>query len=284
VINTNINRVSPGYFQTFGIPLLSGRDFNDRDTAASTPVAIVNETFAERVTGGANPVGRRFRLEATPDTPEITYDIVGLVRNATYYHLREDPYPLLFLAVDQSELSSNSARILIHSQLLLATTAASVTHAMMEMDPRIAVTFRVLARQIEDSVLRDRLLALLSIFFAGIAALLALLGLYGVIAYSVARRTNEIGVRMALGASRGDVLSMVLREAAVLIAIGVGAGLLVALGTGRLAQALLFRITPYEPVTLATATAVLMALGLMASYWPARAATRIEPTVALRVE
>jgi ABC-type antimicrobial peptide transport system permease subunit len=152
------------------------------------------------------------------------------------------------------------------------------------MDPRIAVTFRVLARQIEDSVLRDRLLALLSIFFAGIAALLALLGLYGVIAYSVARRTNEIGVRMALGASRGDVLSMVLREAAVLIAVGVGAGLLVALGTGRLAQALLFRITPYEPVTLATATAVLMALGLMASYWPARAATRIEPTVALRVE
>jgi predicted permease len=284
VINTNINRVSPGYFQTFGIPLLSGRDFNDRDTALSTPVAIVNETFAERVTGGASPVGRRFRLEATPDTPEIAYEIVGLVRNATYYHLREDPYPLLFLAVDQSELSSNSARILIQSQIPLATTAASITQAMTEMDPRIAITFRVLARQIEDSVLRDRLLAMLSIFFAGIAALLALLGLYGVIAYGVARRTNEIGVRMALGASRRDVLSMIVREAAVLITAGVVGGLLLALGTGRLAQALLFGISPYEPVTLATSTVALMALGLMASYWPARAATRIEPTVALRVE
>ena len=284
VINTNVNRVSPGYFQAFGIPLLSGRDFNDRDSASSTPVAIVNETFAERVTGSANPVGRRFRIEATPNTPEIAYEIVGLVRNSTYFHLREEPYPLVFLAVDQSALSWNGARIVIHSQSPLASTAASVTQAMKEMDPRIAVTFRVFARQIEESVLRERLLAMLSIFFAGIAVLLALLGLYGVIAYGVARRTNEIGVRMALGASRGDVLAMILREAAVLIAVGVVAGLLIALGTGRLAQALLVGITPYEPVTLTTATAVLIALGLMASYWPARAATRIEPTVALRVD
>jgi putative ABC transport system permease protein len=283
-INTNINHVSPGYFQTFGIPLLSGRDFNDRDTASSTPVAIVNETFAERVTGGVNPVGRRFRVQATPNTPEITYEIVGLVRNSTYFHLREDPYPLLVLAADQSALSSNTVRIVIHSQSSLTTTAAGVTRVMKDMDPRIAVTFRVLARQIDDFVVRERLLAMLSIFFASIAALLALLGLYGVIAYGVARRTNEIGVRMALGASRGDVLSMILREAAVLIGVGVVAGLLIALGAGRLAQTLLFGITPYEPVTLATATAVLITLGLMASYWPARAATRIEPTVALRVE
>jgi predicted permease len=283
-INTNVNRVSPGYFQAFGIPLLSGRDFNDRDTASSPPVAIVNETFAERATGGANPVGRRFRIEATPNTPEIAYEIVGLVRNSTYYHLREQPYPLIFLAVDQSALSWNGARLVIHSQGPLASTAASVTEAMNEMDPRIAVTFSVLARQIEESFLRERLLAMLSIVFAGIAALLALLGLYGVIAYGVARRTNEIGVRMALGAGRGDVLSMILREAAALIAVGVVAGLLIALGTGRPAEALLFGISPYEPVTLATATAVLIALGLMASYWPARAATRIDPTVALRVE
>ena len=284
VINTNVNRVSAGYFQAFGIPLLSGRDFDDRDTASSTPVAIVNETFADRVTGGANPVGRRFRIEATPNTPEIAYEIVGLVRNSTYSHLREEPYPLVFLAADQSALSWNGARIVIHSQGPLASTAASVTQAMKEVDPRIAVTFRVLARQIEESVTRERLLAMLSIFFAGVAALLALLGLFGVIAYGVARRTNEIGVRLALGASRGNVLSMILREAAVLIAVGVVAGLMIALGTGRLAQALLFGITPYEPVTLAAATAVLVGLGLMASYWPARAATRIEPTVALRVE
>jgi putative ABC transport system permease protein len=284
VIRMNINRVSPGYFKTLDIPLLSGRDFNVRDTAASTPVAIVNETFAERVTGGGNPVGRRFRIEATPNTPETTYEIVGLVRNSTYHHLREKPYPLMFLAVDQSALSWNGARIMIHSEAPLASTAANVTQALKEMDPRIAVTFRVFGRQIEESVLRERLLAMLASFFAGVAALLALLGLYGVIAYGVTRRRNEIGVRMAFGAGRGDVLSMILREAAVLIAAGVAAGLVIALGAGRLTQALLFGITPHEPTTLAIATAVLVAAGLLASYWPARAATRIEPTVALRTD
>lgn len=284
LINTNVNHVSAGYFQAFGIPLQAGRDFDGRDTAASMPVAIVNETFAERVTGGQNPVGRRFTIEATPSTPDITYEIVGLVRNATYYHLREDPYPLMFLSMDQSPLSWNSTRVVIHSQRPLASTSTNVTLALKEMDPRIAVTFSVLARRIEESFRRERLLSMLSIFFASVAALLSLLGLYGVISYGVARRTHEIGVRMALGASRSDVLSMILREAAVLLVVGVAAGLALALATGRLARSLLFGISPYEPVALAAATAVLVAMGLIASYWPARAATRIDPTAALRAE
>jgi putative ABC transport system permease protein len=283
-VGTNINRVSPGYFDTMDIPILSGRDFNDRDTMSSPLVAIVNQTFAQQLTGGADPVGRRFRIEATPTTPELTYEIVGLARNAIYQFLREQPRPLVFLAAAQTARPGMGLQLVIHSETSLATVAAGVTRALREADPRIAVSFRVLDRQIEDTVVRERLLAMLSIFFAAVAALLALLGLYGVIAYGVTKRTNEIGVRMALGAGRGAVLTMILREAAVLITAGIAAGLVIALAAGKLAATLLYGITPHEPATLATATAVLVAAGLFASYWPARAATRIEPTVALRAE
>jgi predicted lysophospholipase L1 biosynthesis ABC-type transport system permease subunit len=247
-------------------------------------VAIVNQTFAQRLTGGADPVGRRFRIEATPTTPEVTYEIVGLARNAIYQFLREQPRPLVFLAAAQTARPGTGVHLVIHSEMPLATVAAGVTSALREADPRIAVSFRVFDRQIDGTIVRERLLAMLSIFFAAVAALLALLGLYGVIAYAVTRRTNEIGVRIALGAGRGAVLTMILREAAVLITAGIAAGLVIALAAGKLAASLLYGITPHEPVTLATATAVLVAAGLLASYRPARAATRIEPTVALRAE
>jgi predicted permease len=283
-VGTNINRVSPGYFATMDIPILSGRDFGDRDTMSSPLVAIVNETFAQSLTGGADPVGRRFRIEATPVTPELTYEIVGLVRNAIYQFLREQPRPLVFLAAAQTARPASREQLVIHSEASLATVAAGVTSALRQADPRIAVSFRVLDRQIDGTIVREQLLAMLSIFFAVVAALLALLGLYGVIAYGVTRRTNEIGVRIALGAGRGAILTLILREAVVLIAAGIAAGLVIALPAGKLAAALLYGVAPHEPVILAIATAVLVASGLLASYWPARAATRIEPTVALRGE
>jgi predicted permease len=283
-VGTNINRISPGYFDTMDIPILSGRDFDDRDTMSAPMVAIVNQTFAQRLTGGADPVGRRFRVEATPTTPEVTYEIVGLARNAIYQFLREQPRPLVFLAAAQTVRPGTVVQLVIHSEMPLATVAAGITSALREANPRIAVAFRVFDRQIEDTVVRERLLAMLSIFFAAVAALLALLGLYGVIAYGVTKRTNEIGVRIALGAGQGAVLAMILQEGAVLITAGIAAGLVIALAAGKLAASLLYGITPHEPATLATAAAVLAAAGLFASYWPARAATRIEPTVALRAE
>jgi putative ABC transport system permease protein len=209
---------------------------------------------------------------------------VGLARNAIYQFLRERPRPLVFLAAAQTARPGTGGQLVIHAETSLATVAAAVTRALREADPRIAVSFRVFDRQIDNTIVRERLLAMLSIFFAAVAALLALLGLYGVIAYGVAKRTNEIGVRIALGAGRGAVLTMILREAAVLIAAGIAAGLGIALAAGKLAASLLYGITPHEPVTLAAATAVLAAAGLLASYWPARVATRIEPTVALRAE
>jgi predicted lysophospholipase L1 biosynthesis ABC-type transport system permease subunit len=226
----------------------------------------------------ASSSGNRIWIEGT------TTEVVGLVRNAIYQFLREQPRPLVFLAAAQTPRPGMGAQLVIHSEIPLATAAAGITSALRDADPRIAVSFRVFDRQIDATIVRERLLATLSIFFVAVAALLALLGLYGVIAYSVTRRTNEIGVRMALGGGRGAVLTMILREAAVLIAAGIAAGLVIALAAGKLAAALLYGITPHEPLTLATATAVLLAAGLLASYWPARAATTIEPTVALRAE
>jgi hypothetical protein len=226
----------------------------------------------------ASSSGNRIWIEGT------TTEVVGLVRNAIYQFLREQPRPLVFLAAAQTPRPGMGAQLVIHSEIPLATAAAGITSALRDADPRIAVSFRVFDRQIDATIVRERLLATLSIFFVAVAALLALLGLYGVIAYSVTRRTNEIGVRMALGAARGAVLTMILREAAVLIAAGIAAGLVIALAAGKLAAALLYGITPHEPLTLATATAVLLAAGLLASYWPARAATTVEPTVALRAE
>ncbi len=283
-VGSNINRVSPGYFDTMDIPILSGRDFNDRDTMSSPLAAIVNQTFAQQVTGGTDPVGRRFRIEATPTTPELTYEIVGLTRNAIYQFLREEPRPLVYLAAAQTSRPPAGGQLLIRAEKSLAAVTAGITNALREADPRIGVSFRVLDRQIDGTIVRERLLAMLSIFFAGVAALLALLGLYGVIAYTVTRRTNEIGVRIALGAGRGAVLTMILREAAVLVTAGIATGLVIALATGKLAAALLYGIAPHEPLVLATATATLLVAGLLASYWPARAAARIEPTVALRAE
>ena len=178
-VGSNINRISPGYFATMDIPILSGRDFDDRDTMSSPMVAIVNQTFAAQLAGGADPVGRRFRIEATPSTPEITCVIVGLARNAIYGFPRERPRPLVFLAAAQTARPGTGGQLVIHAETSLATVAAGVTRALREADPRIAVSFRVFDRQIDNTIVRERLLAMLSIFFAAVAALLAILASTG---------------------------------------------------------------------------------------------------------
>jgi hypothetical protein len=286
----NLRHIDTG-FRREGV-LVAGLDFRRLDVPMERRYDMQRDLLARiravpgvHAAAGASVIpvsgsssGNRIWIEGT------TTEVVGLVRNAIYQFLREQPRPLVFLAAAQTPRPGMGAQLVIHSEIPLATAAAGITSALRDADPRIAVSFRVFDRQIDATIVRERLLATLSIFFAAVAALLALLGLYGVIAYSVTRRTNEIGVRMALGGGRGAVLTMILREAAVLIAAGIAAGLVIALAAGKLAAALLYGITPHEPLTLATATAVLLAAGLLASYWPARAATTIEPTVALRAE
>jgi predicted permease len=278
------NRVSSGYFATLGIALVAGRDFNDADTPDSPAVAIVNETFVREVSGGTNPIGRRVRRETTPTQPEMTFEIVGVVRDAKYIDLRQEPRPVTFFAATQNPEPGEYLQVMVRSTLPPAAVTGAVAAALREFSPDVVVYFDMLKDRVRETVVRERLMATLSGFFGFVAALLAMVGLYGVIAYTVARRTNEIGVRMALGAAREQVLRMILKEALLLTAAGMVAGLALALISGNAAATLLFGLKPYDPVTLAAAVGMLSIIAFAASYLPARAAARIDPMAALRVE
>src|SRR5258708_5595231 len=282
-INSLITNVGVDYFKTLRTPLLAGREFDAHDTPAAPPVAIVNEAFARRLTGGENPVGRRFSLEATPATPETAYEIVGLVRNTKYRSLRDGDLPVVFVCRPQAS-PPNLGNILIRSTLDLDRIAAAVRGVLLDLHPSARFRFRVFQAEIHDSLLRERLVATLSGFFGALAALLAAAGLYGVISYAAARRTNEIGVRMALGASRGNVFGMILGEAAKLTPIGLIVGVGLPIAGPHAARSLLFGLQPADPVTMAAGVFALGIVALAASYFPARRAARLDPMVALREE
>jgi putative ABC transport system permease protein len=279
------NRAGPGYFKTMETAFLAGRDFDDRDKVGAPKVAIVNEAFAQRVFGGGNPVGRAFRVQGPAGKPDPIYQVVGLVRNTKYYELREDFKPIGFLPIAQNDDPPGADATFV---LRIGSPAGGVfraaTAAVAEQHPGIGIQFSVLTTQLKESLLRDRLMAALAGAFGVLAGSLAVLGLYGVIAYMVARRRNEIGVRMALGAGRGRVVQLVLREAALLLGIGLAVGAGLALWAARAAAAMLYGVKTYDPMTLGGAIAVLGAVGLVASYLPARRAARLDPMDALREE
>jgi predicted permease len=277
------NAAGPGYFATMGLPLLAGRDFDSRDVMSSTPVAVVDQTFASKLGEPHSVVGRRFTREATPSGPERTYEIVGVVRNSRYGSLKEQPNPVVYYAVTQGR-ASTFARIVVRTSLPAASMTPSLTAALTSVDRRIDVAYSLMPAMIRDTLVQDRLVAALSGGFGGLAALLTMVGLYGLVAYSVTRRTGEIGIRMALGASPGAIARMLLRETGWLLAVGTACGIPLALAGGRFAAALLFRVTPSDPIMLAGAVAMLISIALLASYLPARRATRIQPVAALRME
>jgi ABC-type antimicrobial peptide transport system permease subunit len=277
------NSVGQGYFSTMGIPLVAGRDFDQRDVPASVAVAIVNDLFAARLGGAGVAVGRRFTREATPGGPEKTFEIIGVVRHSTYVSLKDEPYPVVYYAASQGR-ASRFARIMVRSSLPSAAATSAVTAGLASLDRRIEVSYTMMPTMIRDTLVQDRILAALSGGFGGLAALLTMVGLYGLVAYSVTRRTSEIGIRMALGATPRDIARLLLGETSVLLAIGAVGGVGLALAGGRAASALLFRVTPYDPLTLAAAVGLLAAIALLASYGPARRATRIQPVVALRTD
>jgi putative ABC transport system permease protein len=277
------NNVGPGYFATLGVALIGGRDFDARDVPESVPVAVVDEMFAAKFGGAAAAIGRRFTREATPAGPEKTFDIVGVVRSSSYISLKDEPYPVVYFAATQGR-ASQRARLVIRSPLAPAAATAAITAALTNVDRRIEVKYAVMPTMIRDTLVQDRLLATLSGGFGVLAALLTVVGLYGLIAYSVTRRTAEIGIRMALGAAPRDIARLLLGEAAVLLAIGAVAGIGLAVAGGRAASALLFRVTPSDPISLAGAVGLLALIAIAASYAPARRATRIEPVAALRAE
>jgi putative ABC transport system permease protein len=283
--DSHFSLVGPGYFRTMGTALLAGRDFDDHDTLSSPKVAIVNEAFARKFFAGSNPVGRSFRLRASPGQPVPVFQIVGLVRNTKYYSLREDFPSISFVPIAQDdELGAGSATFVLRSKVSMGELTSAVKAAVADVSPGIGIEFHELAGQLRDSLLPERLMATLSSAFGLLAGLLATLGLYGVISYMVARRRNEIGVRMALGADRSQVIRLVLFEAGLVLAVGLTVGGFLALWAGRAAATLLFGLQPNDPVTLLAGMAVLTVVSLVASYVPARRAAGVDPMTALRDE
>jgi putative ABC transport system permease protein len=280
--NVNFNRVSSGYFKTMGTPLLAGRDFEPSDTTGSAQVAVVTETFVKMFLEGRNPIGETFQIEEPPGEPRPAIQIVGLVKDTKYTDLREPFTPIAFLAATQETVPEPYLQVVLRSGAPLTTVQSAVTHAALEISPTAVLQFDTMAAQVRKSLLRERLMATLSGLFGLLAALIATIGLYGVMSYMVARRKTEIGIRMALGADRGSVVRMVLREAGVLLAGGLIVGTILAVAAGHAASALLFGLQPWDPSTLALAAAVLAAVAMSAGYVPALRASRLEPTVALR--
>ncbi|MEO8662114.1 MAG: ABC transporter permease [Bryobacteraceae bacterium] len=278
------NRAAPGYFRTMGTRLLAGREFDDRDTLSSPKVAIVNETFARKFFSGANPVGHTFHMDADAGKPEPVFEIVGVVGNTKYFELREEFKPIAFFPIGQDGGPQPNATFVLRITGPLGPLMSNAKAAVAGISPASGIEFRPFSAQLRQSVVRESLMATVSGAFGLLAALLATLGLYGVIAYMVARRRNEIGVRMALGADRGSVIRLVLREAVLLVGIGLVAGTVLALWAGRAAATLLFGLAANDVVSLASAGALLAVTALAASYIPARRAAGLNPITTLRNE
>jgi len=278
------NFIGPGYFKTVATPFLAGRDFDDRDTATSVKVAIVNQAFARKILKGADPLGKRFRIHEHPGKPRPLYEIVGVTGDNKFQDMHEEFLPFMYFPATQQEKPSPDDQILIRSSLPITNLIGSMKETIADVNPGIDLDFKVFKTRIHDSLLQDQLMATLSGFFGFLAALLAAIGLYGVMSYMVIQRTKEIGIRMAIGAKRADVVKMILREAGVLTIAGlvIGAGL--ALGAAQAAKSLLYGLKPRDPLTLLMAVVTLTAVAALASFLPAYRASKLDPLTALRYE
>ena len=279
-----MNRVSPGYFQMMQTAFVAGRDFTQHDDKTAPKVAIVNEAFAKSVFGGQNPVGHTFRVEEEAGKADRVIQVVGVVKNTKYRALREDFRAIAFLPLEQSEEFPTSLSIVARTRGPLSGVMAGIREQLSQVNPGLLVEFSMLDAEMEKTALRERLMANLSGGFGLLAALLSTLGLYGILSFLVARRRNEIGVRMALGADRAAVLSLVLKDAGRLLLIGLVVGLAGSFALSRYAESLLYQLQPNDPATLAMAVALLSATALAAGFLPAHRAAHIDPIVTLREE
>jgi hypothetical protein len=282
---SRFNLIGDGYFSTLAIPLVAGRDFDPLlETPSSSKVAVVNETFVRRFLAAGNPVGQGFWVERTPTLPQTRYEVVGVVKDTKYQELRGDFPPIMYLSSLQNTRPAGGTQVLVRSDLTPADMSASIERALGAAYPDIVVSFRVLETRIRESLRREQLMAALSGCFGALAALLATIGLYGVLSYTVARRRKEIGIRVALGASRRDIVRMIVREAGVLVGVGIAAGAVLAVAASSAARTLLFGVTPGDPTSLLLAAVCFGIVSALASALPAVAASRLQPTVAIREE
>lgn len=279
--DTQFNSVSSGYFQTMGVPMLAGRDFNDSDLPNSPRVAIVNETFAKQFFGGANPVGKVINDTGKPNQ---TYQIVGLVKDMKYHQMREDFKPITFVAISQEKEPGEGQTFVIRSNEAAESLVAEVKRIAQEMNPAMVLNFSTFKVQVRDDLVGERVMATLTGFFGVLAIILAMIGIYGVISYMVIRRRSEIGVRMALGAARGRILLMVLGESIILLGIGIAIGTVFALAGGSVASTQLYGLKPRDPLILGASILCLAVIVLIASLMPAHRASTVDPMVVLREE
>jgi predicted permease len=280
----NFNQVGSNFFNALGIPLVSGRGFGEQDTRESTRVAVVNDTFVRRFIKDGNVIGRTVRVETGPGQPERQYEIVGVVKDSRYADIRDEIDPLVYLPTSQDDDSGNIMRVVLMPRTSVDRIVPAVTQAIQEVNPAITLEFTFVERAIKNSLLRERLMAMLSAAFGLLAGLIAAIGLYGLMSYTVARRSNEIGIRLALGAARGRVLRMVFADAGLHVAAGLAIGIALAVAAGRWIQTLLYGLDPTDPATLASATGLLAVVGLLATLAPALRAARVDPVTALREE
>jgi predicted permease len=283
-VSLSVLSVGPGYLHTMQIPLLLGRDLEDRDFERNSASAVVNEMFAKTWFGQESPIGQHFQFSGAKS--QLDFEIVGVAKATPFSSVKEDVPPVAYVIYNH-----NPRQVLGNMVFTLRTgadplaLATMVRQAVRDADPKVPISsFNTQARQIDQTIGQERTFATLCTCFALLAVAIAGVGLYGMMAYSVARRTNEIGIRMALGAQRGKLLWMVLREVSGMALAGLAIGLSAALATTKFVQSFLFQMKPNDPTALVAASAVLLAAALAAGYAPARRASRIDPWIALRDE
>jgi putative ABC transport system permease protein len=284
---SNFNAITPGWLTTFGTRLVAGRDVTDADRKGAPPVVLVNQAFAQRFMNGANPVGQTVVLSAGSPSAEAPREIVGLVADAVYRSLREPVPATMYVPLAQFDDSRRPAPASMSISVRPhagppALVARGVAAAIGDVNRDLALTFRPLADQVSASLVQERIVALLSGFFGGLALLLAGLGLYGVTSYAVTRRRTEIGIRMALGAAPGGVVRLVLARVTLLVAIGVALGAGLSVWAATFVATLLYGLDPRDPATIAGSAIVLAAVGALAGWLPAHRASRIDPAEVLR--
>lgn len=276
-VEFDIVTVSPGYFRTFGIPVVMGRDFERGDGKSARPLIVINETMRQRFWPSSNPIGETFAAG------DEAFEVIGVSRATKYRSLREAPRMTMYRPIAQSYV--DAANLAVSATLPAAQIVESVRRELRALDPAMPLyNVRTLAEHVDRSLYLDRLRARLVTWLAGLALALAAVGIYGLVSFNVAERTREVGVRLALGAQPAEVLRMVLAAGIRLAAVGIAAGLLLSLWLTRIAAAQLYGVNPTDPATLAGGSIVLFAVVLLATLLPARRVTRIDPMAALRYE
>jgi predicted permease len=286
-LDVSLNAVGPGYFTAMGIPILEGRSIGEQDTAASPKVALISETMARKLFPGQWPIGQRFGIGDSTDPKDI--QVIGVVRDAKYFSLDEPAQAFAYFPYTQYRpewgiglyLSSFSVRCTGDPKVV----GSAIRETLARNNPDLPIiSIQTLTQRVDDSVVYQRLVAQLSAFFGALAVFLACIGILGLMSFAVNRRTNEIGIRMALGAAQKDVLRMVMREVIVLVVIGIAIGIPAALAGGYVVASMLFGLKPTDPLTTIGAVAVLLGVTALAGYLPARRAAKVDPMVALRYE